>query len=685
MKAKVLILIFMFGFNLNDSVLGQMRKADRLYERFEYSKAIPCYIKVIQRNSKQKNQAILKLANCYRVNSQYTLAEKWYRLAITLPGVDPVNYLYYGQVLQSSGKYHEANQQFVKYSQLRPNDLIMSTVLFDENVLNSLLNNNKRCKIENALKLNSPYSDFSPVKYRDGIVFVSERNKIRKSWQYGWTGAGYLDLLMVQKGKNDSVQNAVHSFISTNKKYHVGPACFTRDFNKIYYTRTTRTEGNVESNRFRTSKLKIFQADYADGNWINEIPFPYNNESYSVGHPTLSGDGKTIFFVSDMPGGLGGTDLYVCHMKDGRWSRPENLGAAVNTKGNEMFPYLLNDTILYFSSTGHPGLGGLDIFRTVFRNGRWQQVENMKAPINSSADDFGILMSEKENSGIFSSNRTGGVGKDDLYYFNIEEKPILIKADPKTTFTYGYVKDEKTSQPIADATVFVWNTATSKIEVLKTNQEGYFSTIIDLKVRYVVKAMSYRYTNDCLSCVVNDSLPDNKFELGRVLYLNKLNQGETFKVENIYYDFNKWNIRPDAASELNKTIAFLKEYPQIRVELGSHTDCRGTSPYNMVLSQHRADAAVKYIVDHGISKSRIEAKGYGETCPVNRSKDGVLCSEAEYQANRRTELKVLNECSDNKNEEADPLLKYKNKEILKLTQLPSDFFIQCSETKLVDK
>jgi outer membrane protein OmpA-like peptidoglycan-associated protein len=334
-----------------------------------------------------------------------------------------------------------------------------------------------------------------------------------------------------------------------------------------------------------------------------------------------------------MPGGIGGTDIWMCKKEGNAWSQAVNLGPVVNTVENEMFPGIRSDGKLFFASEGHPGYGSLDIFQTSNANGNWTTPVNMQLPINSSYDDFAITFIDKQDGGFFSSNRPGGEGSDDIYAFRVKEKPVL------PAYISGLVKDKTTMQPIAGATVFLHFPTSGKIKVLKTDSNGRYKTVVSKPEKYTVKAMMPNYIADCMPFLLELLEPGTTKMAPRDLLLDKLVINKTFRIDNIYYDFDKYNIREDAKPELDKLVRIMNENA-ISVELGSHTDCRGTTKYNDKLSQKRAESAVKYIISAGIGKDRITAKGYGESQLVNACADGVDCTPEEHQFNRRTEFKV---------------------------------------------
>ncbi len=390
-----------------------------------YSTAIKILGKAVIKADYHDN-AIPLLAECYRLQNDQVNAEKWYRLAIKLPGAIPEWYYYEAQALRSTGDYIKAREMFLAYADLRPEDPRGKTFAsFCENVIGPWKDRFPAFDVKTVANINSPESDFGPSFFSGQLVFASERNLNMDENKYGWRGKGYVDVVNARP-------NAPHEFWGDmksaklfnekfNKSYHDGPAVFAEN-NMVYFTRTTvdrkKKKDNIHANR-----LEIYYATFTDGKWGPLQPFFLNSSEYSVGYPTLSADGNTIVFVSDRPNGYGGTDLWVCHKKDGKWSNPENLGSDFNTAGNEIFPSIQSDGTLMFSSDGLPGYGGQDIFSSKSSNSYWLNPENVGIPINSSFDDFGINYAPNDQSGFFTSNRPGGEGSDDIYAFRELETP----------------------------------------------------------------------------------------------------------------------------------------------------------------------------------------------------------------------------------------------------------------------
>ncbi|MBW6491250.1 MAG: OmpA family protein [Lentimicrobium sp.] len=679
MKTKYLVLLFVAVFATGYQGFAQRAKADRLFTAFNYSRAIPYYEKLAAKNNKHFAHATERLGDCNRLTGNFEDAARWYNKALEVNKTNPDLYYHYGQSLRSLGKYEEAAEQFSKYSSLKPDD--PKGKLFEKysREVNKWTEPEYDYELINAEAINTPFSDFSPVYGKDGVIFTSDRMARAGAKRYGWTGAYFLDLfyatLKKEEDKNFPVPGSPSLYsASLSQPYHDGPATFSKDFLTVYFTRVTRKTGELDSTRYYTNRLKMYSSKFEDGKWGDPEPFYLNSELYSVGHPALSSDGKTLYFVSDMPGGQGGTDIYRVKLLDTGWGPAENLGEIINTFGDEMFPYFHKDSILYFSSTGHPGLGSLDVFKSLKTEDGWTTPHNLKAPLNSPADDFGIVIHSNEAEGMISSNRPGGVGEDDIYLITISERL------PDSVLISGFVKDKTTLELMKNVTVFVLDQNTNEITVLKTDDSGQYAIQVKRGSQLLVKAIKNGFYPDCLALSLDMKSRSTEVK-NRDLLLGKYKLDQIFALENIYYDFDKSNIRPDAAVELDKVAIFLNENPQITVELGSHTDSRGSFSYNDRLSERRAASAVEYIKSRGINKDRITSKGYGEYKLVNQCSDNVQCSEVEHQKNRRTEIKISGLAESEKQGTEEPLDDFKASQKLELKDLNEDFFKNCSDSE----
>lgn len=637
-----IILIIFFSFQGN----GQIRRANKQFELFNYAEAIPLYLKAIEKNNdKVTPEAIQKLADCYRLTNNAAEARIWYEKSTRLPNADAGDYFFLGQALRTLGEYDAAAQAFETFNKKEPGNTKGEQFYKYCIEIDDWLSEPDWAELKNVSSINSKYSDFGPAFFKNGIVFSSDRKTedfVDKT--YGWTNFSYLNLFYSEPEYTGYYWSAMTEPVSMernfNQTYHDGPAFFTNNDRLVYLTKTLPVKGKKGSGNLRTYLLRIFLAEIIPGKKLDFQPFFLNSSDYSVAHPTLTKNGDKIYFSSDMPGGFGGADLYVCEKENGQWGEPQNLGEKINTFEDEVFPFILNDSVLFFSSKGHMGYGGLDIFKAELHHSVWGEPVNLKHPVNSSYDDFSIVLNEKMDGGFFSSNRPEGIGSDDIYAFRnllIQEEENVV---PKNKLLVkGFVKELDSRKPVQESTVFLFNSTSDEVLILKTDESGKFEAEVDYNVPYVAKAMKYGYIYDCTSFRTPSDQETKEFDIPRSLLLARLEVNQVFQVDNIYYDLDESFIREDAKPALDNLVQIMKSYP-ISAELSSHTDSRASGAYNMELSQKRAEAAVRYIVLQGIDPARITARGYGETQLVNDCADGISCTEEEHQANRRTEFKI---------------------------------------------
>lgn len=637
-KRTSILFILILSLVFNFKGISQIKKAEKNFQFYNYSKAIPFLLKAVESGDEDiRNKAIPMLAHCYRLTNNTGEARDWYEKAVEINGTDSINFFYLGQAYRGLGLYDEAANAFQTYQAGHPDTLDVKKYYNYCVNIQEWLKLPPTADVKNVELINTRYSDFGPTVYKNGIVFTSDRKKDQLDDTYGWTNFNYLNLHYTEpeyyRNFWSPMKPATLMENNFNQSYHDGPATFTSDFSRVYVTKTVEKDGKKDRDNIHTSLLKIFYSDIVEGKKMSFREMPFNSKNYSVAHPTLSQDNQQIIFSSDMPGGFGGSDLYLATFEDGEWSSPQNLGKNLNSEGNEVFPFWANDSVLFFSSDDHMGYGGLDIFRSLrINDSTWTEPENLKAPINTSYDDFGIVLSENLTEGLLSSNRPEGAGSDDIYAFqNLQfVQPIFMVC--------GFVKEQNTLKPLGNATVFFLDANKGDVTIAKTDPSGYFEIAAQYGQLYAAKAMKDSFIYDCLSFRTPEINESSKYNMPHDLLLKKLVLEHVTKVE-IYYDLDKYEIREDAKPVLDSLVQFLHEHP-IRAELSSHTDCRATVEYNLKLSQKRAEAAVEYMVSQGIEAERITAKGYGESELVNYCADGVSCSEEEHQANRRTEFKI---------------------------------------------
>ncbi|WP_214227985.1 OmpA family protein [Pedobacter sp. B4-66] len=617
-----------------------LKRADQLYAQYKYANAASIYLKLAD-TKKPKLTVLERLADCYQKMNDYEAAENWYARVVNFPDSKAENLINYGAVLKSNSRYTEAKKVLKSYAE-KTGDLkrVGNEIAGCDSALVWMANPTAH-KIKNEIQINSTLADFGVFPIGDKIYYTAEPTQELLKWKDGRTGNPFLKIYTANRlADNGLSSKQIDKSVYNDENYHVGPIISNQKGNVFYVTRTypgKAGEISKESGtKFRTNNLELYF--YTANNGKYEVtPFPYNDvKKYSVGHAALSQDEKTLYFVSDMPGGLGGTDIWYCELQsDGNWGKPQNSGPSINTSQNEMFPNVAADGTLYYSSDGLPGMGGLDVFWTKGAKSNWSKPVNLRFPVNSPGDDFAFITNftnENEVMGYLSSNRKGGVGNDDIYSFsNIKPKMILALK--------GVTVNKKTGEILEAATVTLYANGRQILAKQSSKMDGTFFFELTKGTDYTVLGQKEKFYSD--SATVSTKGLTKSDTLSVTLRLEPLFEiGKTIAIQNIHYDFDKDNIRKDAAKILDELVRTLRDNPTLEIELGSHTDSRGIDIYNLDLSQRRARSVVNYLVSRGISRTRLTAKGYGETQLLNRCGNGVKCSAAEHQANRRTEFKI---------------------------------------------
>lgn len=620
---------------------GSIAAAREFYKKKEYAVAGENYKAVYSKTKikADKNEACYQTAECYRLANDMKNAENWYRKAAK---GDPTNddaLLKLGESLKSNQKYSEAIVELNNYKKRNPSDTKVDELIKGCELALKWKTEKTRYVVENVKPLNTKWSDFSPMLYKKNeIYFTSDREKGASGKTYGWTGNGFTDIYKViykvDKKNPNSIKYEIPVLIDKdviNTPYNDGTVCFDTKGSTMYFTQCSGKDG-------KGKYCRIYSATSAGTGWSEPQPLSFSTDSFTCGHPTLSKDGQIMYFASDMPGGFGGKDIwYVTYTKRGKtWGDPVNLGPTINTAGDDMYPFLADDGTLYFSSNGHVGLGGVDIYYTKGENTDWSQPVNMKTPINSGADDFAMTLNKDKESGYFSSTREGGRGQDDIYRFYMT--PLVFTLS-------GVVRDLKTKEILPNTFITITNSTDTGKLVIKTDAAGSYKITLKARTDYELFAAKEDYYDSKVASKTTRGL-EYSTDLIQNFELDPFNYEIVFNLEGIYYDLDKANIRPDAALILDTMVALLSKYPKIRIELGSHTDCRADSAYNQDLSQRRADSAVAYIGRKGIDLERMIAKGYGETklvndCACEGTRVKRNCTDEEHQMNRRTTFRLL--------------------------------------------
>ncbi len=762
------------------------RKADKLFQNYAYKAATDIYEDLEASNTELDATSMAKIATAFRLNNDTEKAEYWYARFVSEQS--EASYIFhYAHMLYTNNKCEDATRWYKTFNEkVRKKERV--NLDFIKNCSEKqVFRNTPDAQLVNLTAINSDDLDYVAVPYKNGIVFSSTRglDKITKHTD-NWTKDHFSDLFFAERTTFGMYTNPMPLNGKINGKHHDGVATFNSTQNTMYFSRNNRNGKSKNG----VVDLKIYQTEMDDENmWRTAEELPFNSKEFSTCHPTLSKDGSQLFFASNRPGGYGGMDIYVSTRVKGVWSAPINLGPTINTAGNELFPFISKNEVLFFSSNGHRGMGGLDVFaaKKVDQkdNGSWSKRENIGTPFNTEKDDFGFYMDESAEYGYLTSNRVGGMGEDDVYEWmsdtpmdffgtmmrpmnriftvvdaatkekigqvmvsinddntpdapamyntndrgevkhfvhpntelTIEAKkkgytPVLMKkpvselfengmatvipmARRKCTALSGTVINKDCDKPMPGSTVRIFNTCTGEEEELIADANGAFDFCLDCACDYQIMGTKDKFTEDqkVLSTIKGNCEKEKPMDVTLYLQLadapkkvvkqptttrkptpsaptkkvtpkptpkpaprttpaptrtlksgfrvEDLKVGKSLVLNDIYYDFNKASIRGDASSDLDRLILLMNEYPNMEIELSSHTDARGSMSYNQTLSSNRAVSATNYLVTRGISKTRIKAVGYGETRLTNECKDGVNCPDDKHQANRRTEVKIL--------------------------------------------
>lgn len=609
-------------------------KAEKQYEMAEYQTAIENYQEALAKGYKHGSVANYKIAESYRRSNRIHESESYYENAIAGNVDDEEAYFWYAFALKDNGKYENAKQQLQKYIAMGSNfDLVnrAKKELQNLQVISEIIAKKHEYTIHNIEQLNTENAEYSPFMSKGKLYFTTNRGVTE---MYKATNTGFTDIwefIFDGSAPFSGQAKALPGNINTQNA-HEATAIFSRDGKTMYFSR-----GNTGSKK-GPQDVDIYMSKLVNGEWSDPVMVPVSDPKAWDSSPALSRDGKKLYFASNREGGNGGVDIYVSTIDStGNWGNVKNIGTPINTRGNDMFPYEDKNGIFYFSSDGHPSLGALDLFKVVKSEEGKVTIENMGKPVNSSYDDFAIYVIDSAQ-GYFSSNRPDGKGDDDIYEYSIYKKAIYVVKGVTVT-------QEKPEQLIADATVTILLNDDT-VAVVKSDKDGNFTFPAEPEKEYQIKAEKegYMVYDDLYSTVgktvkKEDLTPgDNEIDLDLKVEMIKKKEDVVVVIPNVYYDFDKWDIRPDAAIALNDVVKFLTNNPDIKIELSSHTDERGSATYNRNLSQKRAQSAVDYIVSKGIAADRITAKGYGEDKPIIKNAQ----TEEEHQVNRRTEMKVTN-------------------------------------------
>jgi len=609
------------------AVFGQSvytKYADEHFEKLAFIKAGKLYEKAMKKDS--SSFVLQRLGDCYYLNSQMEEASKWYGKMFTdysRDSLDSEYYFKYAQALRATGKTKDSDKWIELFTKRRKEDSRGKNFTSTDNEFKNLNPLKPLFKVKNVEGLNSERSEYGVSFVKNGIIYSSlrpEMNLVKR--KHAWNNKAFSDLYFAKLEDGKVVSTS--AIKNLNSKFHEAVTSLSPDGKTIYFT---RNDDDPKRRRKGEAHLKIYQADWIDGEWKNVRGVSINSSEYSVAHPAVNSDGTRLYFVSDMPGSLGKTDVFYVRIKeDGALGPVEVLGSEVNTEGKELFPYVEDET-LYFSSDGFYGLGGLDIFKSTQSNGKFSFPENLKAPINSRFDDFAFALNPKTNTGYFSSNRKEGVGDDDIYTYVYDEsfcsQPVV-----------GVVKDKHTQKLLAGATVKIYNELDEVISETVVGSDATFNLEASCFTNYKVVAQKEFYGMDSLPIAIADYKENTE---PYVLFLER----DAIDAELIYFDLDKDVITPEAAFKLDGVVEIMNKYSSLTIEASSYADSRATNTYNQDLSERRSASVKAYLISKGIDESRVKVRGFGESDLVNKCSDGVKCSEEEHRLNRRTEIRFI--------------------------------------------
>ncbi|MGG5576373.1 OmpA family protein [Myroides sp. C15-4] len=629
------------------SQIKQEKQADKSFDRTAYVNAIEIYERMAA-NGYVNGSILQNLADAYYFNGKLVEANKWYTELFEGSyenknlGQLPSEYYYrYSQTLRAVQNYEKAQELMNQFALLEKEDIRVEEYNKNREYLAHIDNHSNRYDIR-LLNISSPYSDYGGAILGNQLVFTSARETAHESKNkiHSWTNERYTRLYTAVVDKN-GVATPELLPMGENHEVNDATAVFTSDGKTMFFTRNnSKPSGKSKQNKAHNSSLKIYKAvKQTDGLWGQVEELPFNSDNFNTAHPALTPDEKWLYFASDRKGTFGQSDLFrVALYPNGGYGPVENLGKGINTEGRESFPFISAENKLYFASDGHPGLGGMDVFvAQLYPNGSFGPVINMGEPINSSMDDFAFYFDPKEKKGFVSSNRTGGKGADDIYLLAEKQCNQAIQ---------GKVYDLDTNEILADARIVFSDALYQKSDTLRTNSKGeYQITGLACGMKYRIKAEKEKYNTVELAFTIKEQTATKTVDIGlerteRPLQVND-DLFKRLQLQPIYFDFDKAIIRQDAAIELMKIVEVMREYPTMKIDVRSHTDSRGNDKYNLSLSDRRVKATIQWMEQQGIEATRLAGRGYGETQLLNNCSNGVRCSEAEHQVNRRSEFIII--------------------------------------------
>lgn len=633
----------------------RITKADQSFTAFAYIDARAIYMDVAQRGYSSQN-LYSKLGDSFYFTGDLEDSVVWYeKLIQTYPEDLNPEYLFrYAQSLKSVERYKEADTIMDQFYAITGNDKRAKSFIEKRNYLDFIEMQSGKYDVF-TLSINSKNSEYAPsFNNKNQIVFASSRSKnINDSKLHKWNKMPFLDIFSSNiKEDQITLEDPVKLKGKINTKFHESSTSFSKDGETVYFSRNNYTNNKLGTSKKGVVLLKLYMATLKDGIWVDIVELPFSSDEYSVSHPSLSADGTKLYFASDMPGTMGQSDLFVVDvLGDGKYGKPKNLGDKINTEGRETFPYISDSGRLYFSSDGHVGLGGLDIFVSVPGESSFSNAFNIGKPVNSPKDDFTFVLNEDTKIGYFASNRKGGKGNDDIYSFKQVEELITSCMQ----YVEGTVTDVATGEPLIRADVIVFDKNQNTVHQAVSDLKGKYKIKVPCNEPYVIRAELENFipkevtleTTAVFEFIHNLPISLTNIDSEKLLSTTVEitvgdDLGKILQLEPIYFGLDDYEISPKAEVELQKIISALNKYPELKIEVRSHTDSRSSHWYNKKLSVKRMRGTIKYIVRKGnIDWRRIPGKAYGERRLINKCTDGVDCTEEEHQENRRSEFIII--------------------------------------------
>jgi peptidoglycan-associated lipoprotein len=611
-------------------------EGNRAYKAENYFFAIEHYKKAL-RVDKKDTQLPFLIAECYRLANEIKNADIWYARAIKAGVSNDSIHIHYGTILRALERYPEAIEQYQAYLRYVPQNAYTKWLIESCKLAQTWLDKPARYTVENLQRFNTKNSEFgiTPMKY-NAVLLSSTRPDAMGVKLYGRLGEDFSDLFeSYVDGQNKWTKlRPVPGMVNTLG--NDATPCLTAEGNTLYFTRCSPKNGSC----------RIFKTTRTNAGWAEPVLVPIMSDTVDVGHPAVTTNEDKMYFVaSNAEGGYGGKDIWFMNRsEDDTWEEPVNLGPTVNTERDEMFPYIhASDTVLFFASDGHPGMGGLDVFRSVGGGSDWEQAENMRNPINSGADDFGITVNEKITSGFLASSRVGGRGSDDIYVWNFIPYRVTLSGKVYDDTTGKVIPKAQLRLVLEDSSYFETNSDSLGQYYFKIREDVHYrleASVAKENIPYQWHAapkqrLLYYQTDSTFHTFQTKDDTDWNIDLPM-----RLVPTEEIRLSDIMYDYDKSSLRPESVMALDSLINFLNKSPNVSIAIHSHTDSRGSDSYNLALSQRRAQSVVDYLISKGISSQRLIAQGHGESRLINRCKDKAECDEAEHQLNRRTAFSI---------------------------------------------